>query len=68
MMSNEAQKEYMDKNDIMKALERLARASGKYARFLYNLLDDCEYRCLVLDNLEAQRFKDTVDLVLYLES
>lgn len=58
----------MTRTEIFQAIESLAKSTGRYSRLYANLMDDSEYRGAVLDDLEAQEFKDVVDLVLYLES
>lgn len=53
----------MNKDEILEAISNLASSQGFYGRLYEHILDDPEY----LDYLESMHFKDTVDLVLYLE-
>jgi hypothetical protein len=57
----------MNREQILEAIRDLAKSQGFYGRFLYNIENDPEGAERVLDNLEAQNFKDVIDLVLYLE-
>lgn len=58
----------MTRDDIMEALKQLSRSQGRYSRLYNNMMDDSEYRSLMLDELEEQGFTDVIDLVLYFES
>lgn len=57
----------MKKEDILKAIRSLAASKGFYGRLFMALTsgepDAIEY----LQYLEEQNFKDTVDLVMFLE-
>ena len=57
----------MNREQILEAIRDLAKSQGFYGRLLYNIETDPEGAERVLDNLEAQNFKDVIDLVLYLE-
>ena len=58
----------MNREEIMAALEELSKSQGLYGRILSGLNESDEAtREAILSELEAQNFKDTVDLVLYLE-
>lgn len=61
------QPDYMTKDQCMKAIQELAKSHGRYQRFLDKLMDDAEYRDLVLNDLEEHHFKDVVDMVIWLE-
>lgn len=61
------QPDYMTKDQCMKAIQELAKSHGRYQRFLDKLMDDAEYRDLVLNDLEEHHFKDAVDMVIWLE-
>lgn len=58
---------YMNREQILCALHELAKSQGFYQRFLYNIENDKDGAEAVLHVLESQKFKDTVDLVLFLE-
>lgn len=57
--------------DILNAIQDLAQSQGFYGRLLRDLLEirdtDKERWQEIVDLLEAQNFKTTLDLVLYLE-
>ena len=58
----------MNRQEIIAALEELSKSQGLYGRMLSGLNESDEAtREAILNELEAQSFKDTVDLVLYLE-
>lgn len=58
----------MKKEEILSAIRSLAASQGFYGRLLIALSSD-EPDCVAyLDYLEEQNFKDTVDLVMFLES
>lgn len=61
----------MNIEEIMKCLEALAKSQGFYSRFcqyLRQLREDFPERWEdVVTELESQNFKDSVDLVMYLE-
>lgn len=53
----------MSKEEIYNAIESLSKSQGFYCRVLQSVQENPE----VLDKLEELKFKDIVDLVLYLE-
>lgn len=58
-------------NDIMHAIQSLAHSQGFYGR-LYRELQNIQETAPelwkeVVDELEGQKFRDTVDMVLYFE-
>ena len=62
----------MNREQIMETIRQLAHSQGSYSRFYRDL---CEMRDNEPDRfdrpmtmLEEKNFKDTVDLVMYLES
>ena len=62
----------MNREQIMEAIRQLAHSQGSYSRFYRDL---CEMRDneperfdRAMTMLEEKNFKDTVDLVMYLES
>lgn len=62
----------MNREQIMEAIKQLAQCQGSYSRFYRDL---CEMReedpdrfDKAMTMLEEKNFKDTVDLVMYLES
>ena len=58
----------MNRQEIIAALEELSKSQGLYGRILSGLNESDEAtRVAILSELEAQNFKDTVDLALYLE-
>ncbi len=58
----------MKKEDILKAIRSLAASQGFYDRLLRMLTSDELDAIAYLQYLEEQNFKDTVDLVMFLES
>lgn len=56
----------MNKQEILEAIKNLSSGQGFYER-LYEKLSDDSIESL-LEELENQNFKDTIDLILYLES
>lgn len=58
----------MKEKEILEIFRQLARSQGMYGRLLASIEDMPEdnYREL-FDILEAQNFKDPVDLILYVE-
>lgn len=61
----------MKMNDILNSIEELSYSQGFYGRLLRSILElkeECEedYQLLV-EQLEGQNFRDTVDMVLYFE-
>lgn len=59
----------MDRNEIRNTIETLAKSQGFYGRIL-NAIDEAEpeRQEKIWDELEAQNFTDSVDLVMYFES
>ena len=59
----------MDRNEIRNTIETLAKSLGFYGRVL-NAIDEAEpeRQEKIWDELEAQNFTDSVDLVMYFES
>ena len=57
----------MNRQEILDAIKFLAPSQGSYKR-LYDILSDKSSESEeFLDKLESLNFKDTVDLVMYLE-
>lgn len=58
----------MKRNEIMDAIRVLANSQGFYARLLESIeaLDEVKKE-MFFEMMEAQNFKDTVDLVMFLE-
>ena len=58
----------MNRAEILNTIKSLAQGQGFYGAFLryFNKASEAE-REVLLDKLEAQNFKDVVDLILYLE-
>jgi hypothetical protein len=62
----------VNREQIMEAIRQLAQSQGSYSRFYRDL---CEMRDneperfdKAMEMLEEKQFRDTVDLVLYLET
>lgn len=58
----------MKKAEILQAIRSLAASQGFYGRLLIALISDEPDSVAYLEYLEEQNFKDTVDLVMFLES
>ena len=62
----------MNREQIMEAIRQLAQCQGTYARFYRDLCEmreeDPERFDKAMSMLEEKKFKDIVDLVLYLET
>lgn len=62
----------MKMNEIITEIRTLAKSQGFYGRLLEQLLtmqdDNPEAYEMVSEELERQKFRDPVDLILYLES
>ena len=59
----------MDRQAIRGIFEMLAQSQGFYGRLLRNIDEmDEEDREKVWSDLESQNFRDTIDLILYIES
>lgn len=54
----------MNEMQIMEAIESLARSQGFYSRLLQAIENDYD----ILEMLVTQNFKDTLEMVLFLES
>lgn len=61
----------MNREQILDAIKTLANGQGTYGRLLQDIeslhKDNPELYETLMANLEAQNFKDTVDMVLYFE-
>ena len=59
----------MNREEIFATFKSLARSQGFYGRLLQSLLEsDEEDRDSFMESLVEQKFKDPVDLVMYLET
>ena len=57
----------MNRNDILRSIRMLAQSQGFYGR-LYDLLTNgSDESKQILDTMESQNFKDTVDMVMWIE-
>ena len=54
----------MNKEQILEAIRELAKSQGFYGRLLEGIREHKE----ILDKLEQQNFKDSVDMVMWIES
>lgn len=54
----------MDRDDILKAVRMLSCSQGFYCRLLMELQENEDF----LNYLVEQNFKDTVDMILFLET
>lgn len=54
----------MNRNDIMFAIQSLAKSQGFYGRLYRTLKENPE----ALEFLEKQNFKDSLDMVMFLEA
>ena len=61
----------MDREQIMQVIRNLAKSQGFYGRLLYNIQElqknDHEEADKLLSVLEAQKFNDVLDVILYFE-
>ena len=61
----------MDRDDILNVFAELAQSQGFYGRLLRDLMEMKEYEPEtyeeVMTSLEAQNFKSSLDLILYIE-
>lgn len=57
----------MNRTEILNAIRTLSETQGFYTRVYNKLIDGSAESETVLDELEAQDFKDIVDLIMYLE-
>ena len=53
----------MNKTEILNSIKSLAQSQGFYGRVLEQVTEHPE----ILDELEAQNFKDSVDMVMFFE-
>lgn len=53
----------MNRLDILSAIQRLACSQGSYGRLYQAIQEDAT----ILDTLEAQKFGDVLDMVMFLE-
>lgn len=58
----------MNRKEILNAISNLSSSQGFYGRLYEQLTNESEDSERFLSELEAQNFKDSVDLILYLES
>lgn len=59
----------MNREQILEAIQSLAKSQGFYGRLLQQINEaEEDVREGFLSELEFKNFKDTVDLVLYLEA
>ena len=58
----------MDRNDIMAVFRDLARSQGLYGRII-EAIETCEPEQLeqFWEELEAQNFRNAVDVIMYIE-
>ena len=57
----------MNKKQILKALSNLAKSQGFYGRLYDKLTDGSEESEAYLEELVEQKFKNAVDLVMFIE-
>ena len=58
----------MKRDEILATIKDLAQSQGSYGRLLQDLENmPKELYNIVMADLEAQNFKDAVDLVMYIE-
>lgn len=69
-MENKKETEkYLDRNDIMAMFKSLARSQGFYGRLICAINDaDESSREEFWQKLESKKFKDVVEVILYIES
>lgn len=53
----------MKRNEILETIQNLAKSQGLYGRILREINTDPT----ILDELEKQNFKDSLDLILFIE-
>jgi hypothetical protein len=53
----------MNREQILSTIKSLAMSQGFYSRLLYAINEDEN----IMDQLVAQNFKDSLDMILYLE-
>ena len=59
--------ESMSREEILSTIKNLARSQGSYGRMYQFLTSGSEEAEDMLQDLEDQCFKDTIDMVMYLE-
>lgn len=59
--------ESMSREEILSAIKNLARSQGSYGRMYQFLTSGSDEAEDILQDLEDQCFKDTIDMVMYLE-
>lgn len=57
----------MNKKQILKAIKNLAKAQGFYERLYNKLTDGSEESEAYLEELVEHKFKNAVDLVMFIE-
>lgn len=57
----------MNREQILESIKSLAKSKGFYGRLYKRLTDNSEDSEIFLNVLEEQNFKDTVDLILFIE-
>lgn len=57
----------MNRQEILSAIKNLAASQGFYCRLYEKLTDGSEQAEQALDMMEQQNFKDSVDMVMWLE-
>lgn len=59
----------MNRTEIMAAFRSLARSQGKYGRLVRDIESmESDERDELMSKLESYEFKDTLDLVMFVES
>ena len=59
--------ESMSREEILSSIKNLARSQGSYGRMYQFLTSGSEEAEDMLQDLEDECFKDTIDMVMYLE-
>ena len=61
----------MKRNEILEVIKSLARSQGFYSRIYNRLIDlkenDIDSYNEIMESLESQNFKDSLDIVFYFE-
>ena len=60
-------KGYLDFNDILNEIKSLAKSQGFYGRLYRELMENEDYKEDFKTEIEKQKFKDTLDFILWLE-
>ena len=59
----------MNRDEIKKLLQSLAKSQGKYRRALRHISEqDKDMQEAIWEHLEAKKFKDLLDVIFYFES